>query len=151
MAFLTNSALKSLPPAWRRPFFAFLGGICVLIIFSLNLIHNRLAQVPTSFTNAHPSVPEFSDSLRLVTVDLDSWMPLSFSTCLFGMPAYYAPCAAQKLENVEYAEELVYPDFQIRKPYFAQEEHHTKWCTFTQTAGDFDQASLHLGWMQYKG
>ncbi|KAJ7874209.1 hypothetical protein B0H14DRAFT_3555637 [Mycena olivaceomarginata] len=54
-------------------------------------------------------------------------MPLSLSTCLFGMPAYYAPCAAQKLQNVEYAEELVYPNFQIREPYFAQEEHRTKW------------------------
>ncbi|KAJ7846887.1 hypothetical protein B0H14DRAFT_3086249 [Mycena olivaceomarginata] len=78
-------------------------------------------------------------------------MPLSLSTCLFGMPAYYAPCAAQKLQNVEYAEELVYPDFEIREPYFAQEEHRTKWRTFTQTAEDFDRASLHLGWMQYKG
>ncbi|KAJ7206362.1 hypothetical protein GGX14DRAFT_643459 [Mycena pura] len=67
------------------------------------------------------------------------------------MPAYYAPCVAQKLENLEYAEELFYPDFAIREPYFAHEEHRQKWITFTQTAEDFDRASLHLGWMQYKG
>jgi hypothetical protein len=116
-------------------------------------MHNFLEEPPASesFTNAFESVTKFSDSLRLATPDPDPWMPLSLSTCLFGMPAYYAPCAAQKLQNVEYAEELVYPDFEIREPYFAQEEHRTKWRTFTQTAEDFDRASLHLGWMQYKG
>ncbi|KAJ7366275.1 hypothetical protein DFH08DRAFT_1071826 [Mycena albidolilacea] len=147
-----SSALNTLPLVWRRLWFAVLGG-SALIILTFYLMHNFLEEplASESFTNSFESVPNFSDSLRLATLETDPWMPLDLSTCLFGMPAYYAPCAAQKLKNVEYAEELVYPDFEIREPYFAQEEHRTKWRIFTQTAGDFDRASLHLGWMQYKG
>ncbi|KAJ6507609.1 hypothetical protein DFH09DRAFT_1000142 [Mycena vulgaris] len=78
-------------------------------------------------------------------------MPFPLSVCSFGMPAYYAPCAAEKLKNVEYAEELLYPDFSIREPYFARKQHRQKWRTFVQAAEDFDRASLHSAWLHYKG
>ncbi|KAF7365625.1 hypothetical protein MVEN_00436100 [Mycena venus] len=159
--------MNSLPFLQRRLYFAVLSGISALIILSFYLAFNRLERSAASFTDAFDSSnhshslrpsrpnplnpPHFSDALRPSTPHSDPWMPLSLSACSFGMPAHYAPCAAQKLKNVEYAEELLYPDFAIREPYFAQEEHRQKWRTFTQTADDFDRASLHLGWMQYKG
>ncbi|KAJ6558643.1 hypothetical protein B0H10DRAFT_1967288 [Mycena sp. CBHHK59/15] len=65
------------------------------------------------------------------------------------MPDYYAPCVAQNLSNVLYAEELIYPDFELREPYFAKEAHRERWRK--STADISERAVLNSGWMIYKG
>ncbi|KAF8194338.1 hypothetical protein K438DRAFT_1588126 [Mycena galopus ATCC 62051] len=129
-------------PAWRRLYLSVLCGICVSITLSLYLIYSQHFVFKNTLD---------TKSSRLSTTDLDPWTPLSLFVCFSGMPSHYAPCAARTTKNVEYAEELIYPDFEIREPYFAQEEHRRMWRTFVQTAEDFDRGSLHSGWMQYKG
>ncbi|KAJ7487855.1 hypothetical protein FB451DRAFT_957616, partial [Mycena latifolia] len=77
------------------------------------------------------------------------WTPLSLSRCEFGIPTHYAPCIAQTLSNVVYAEELLYPDFEIREPYFAKEEHRERW---QRASSDIkERGVLDSGWMAYKG
>ncbi|KAK7001820.1 hypothetical protein R3P38DRAFT_3044665 [Favolaschia claudopus] len=102
--------------------------------------------------------PHYSDALKLSLTSStpklsDPWAPLSLSRCLFGMPSYYAPCAARRMPDVEYAEELIYPDFEIREPYFARSEHRLKWRTFAQTCPDYipRATALESGWVQYRG
>ncbi|KAJ7603578.1 hypothetical protein FB45DRAFT_995127 [Roridomyces roridus] len=65
------------------------------------------------------------------------------------MSRYYAPCAAQKLQHVAYAEELIYPDFEIREPYFAKDEHRDAWRAATSDISE--RAVLDSGWMAYRG
>ncbi|KAF7319095.1 hypothetical protein HMN09_00245800 [Mycena chlorophos] len=80
------------------------------------------------------------------------WAPFSLSTCVFGMPRHWAPCFAQRLANVLYAEELVYPDFQLREPYFPNNQQREVWRKFAQTDSEYrDRASLKEGWATYKG
>ncbi|KAJ6584386.1 hypothetical protein B0H19DRAFT_1206321 [Mycena capillaripes] len=98
------------------------------------------------------SAPNLTDALKLSTPVPNPWTPLSLSVCSFGMPTYYGPCVAQTLANVEYAEELLYPDFELREPYFAQEEHRQRWRSYTQSDPEFkDRGALYSGWMRYKG
>ncbi|KAJ7065062.1 hypothetical protein C8F01DRAFT_1021907 [Mycena amicta] len=99
----------------------------------------------------------YADALQRATSTADSdasypWTPLSLSSCLFGMPKHYAPCFAQQLDNVVYAEELLYPDFELRQPYFPTIHQRDLWRKFTQTNLEFqDRASLHGEWVSYKG
>ncbi|KAK0466925.1 uncharacterized protein EV420DRAFT_1260273 [Desarmillaria tabescens] len=99
-----------------------------------------------------------SDYLRLSTTSSDTstlpsaaWTPLSLSTCTFGMPAHYAPCVMKRLpKDVVYAEELLYPAFEIRQPYFATEEHEERWKYMV--VGIKERAVLQdNGWVVYKG
>lgn len=109
------------------------------------------SKTPSSETPS-PETPSFSEYLRLSTPQLGiatPWVPLSLSQCSFGMPTYYAPCAAQKMRNVAYAEELVYPGFEIREPFFAREEHREAWRKATLDITD--RAVLYAGWMAYRG
>jgi hypothetical protein len=79
-------------------------------------------------------------------------MPLSLSECNFGVPSHYAPCVARTLDNnVVYAEELLYPDFEIREPYFAKEEHRRRWREAASQEGMRERGVLMSGWMSYKG
>ncbi|KAK0480297.1 hypothetical protein IW261DRAFT_1336034 [Armillaria novae-zelandiae] len=80
-----------------------------------------------------------------------AWSPLSLSECIFGMPAYYAPCVAQKLsKTVLYAEELLYPAFEIRQPHFAVEEHKDRWRSAALKVKE--RGTLQdSGWLMYRG
>ncbi|KAJ7104557.1 hypothetical protein C8R43DRAFT_906944 [Mycena crocata] len=96
---------------------------------------------------------DLSDALRVSTLNSSrTWIPLSLSVCTFSMPSYYAPCLADTLSNVVYAEELVYPDFDIREPYFAREDHRQIWRRFAESDPEFrDRGSPNKGWVNYKG
>jgi hypothetical protein len=126
-----------------------------LIFLSVYFAYNGLPNVvalPYFQVLSNPSTP-FSEYLRLSTpaqAASTPWTPLSLSRCEFGMPSYYAPCIAQTLPNVAYAEELLYPDFEIREPYFAKEQHRQRW---RRASIDIkDRAVLDdSGWMAYKG
>ncbi|KAK0469350.1 uncharacterized protein EV420DRAFT_25662 [Desarmillaria tabescens] len=80
-----------------------------------------------------------------------AWVPLSLSECTFGMPGHYAPCVAQRLEQkVLYAEELLYPSFEIRQPYFASEAHKERWKGAAMRI--IERGVLQNdGWLVYKG
>ncbi|KAJ7477971.1 hypothetical protein B0H11DRAFT_2028904 [Mycena galericulata] len=106
---------------------------------------------PPPFIAADP-LPHLSEYLHISTAaggPSAPWAPMSLARCEFGMPGHYAPCVAEHLSNVAYAEELLYPDFQIREPYFVKEEHRNKWRQATLEITD--RAVFDSGWMVYKG
>ncbi|PBK65220.1 hypothetical protein ARMSODRAFT_892066 [Armillaria solidipes] len=80
-----------------------------------------------------------------------AWVPLSLSECTSGMPAHYAPCVAQRLDqNVVYAEELLYPSFKIRQPYFPSNAYKERWEDIAM--GIKERGVLQNdGWLVYKG
>ncbi|KAK0491801.1 hypothetical protein EDD18DRAFT_1334635 [Armillaria luteobubalina] len=71
-----------------------------------------------------------------------AWVPLSLSECT---------AVAQRLEqNVAYAEELLYPSFKIRQPYFASNAHKERWGDIAM--GIKERGVLQNdGWLVYKG
>ncbi|PBK93377.1 hypothetical protein ARMGADRAFT_928829 [Armillaria gallica] len=80
-----------------------------------------------------------------------AWVPLSLSECTSGMPAHYAPCVAQGLDqNVFYTEELLYPSFEIRQPHFASNAYKERWADIA--TGIKERGVLQNdGWLVYKG
>ncbi|KAK0431077.1 hypothetical protein EV421DRAFT_2041418 [Armillaria borealis] len=80
-----------------------------------------------------------------------AWVPLSLSECTSGMPAHYALCVAQRLEqDVVYAEELLYSSFRIRQPYFASNAYKERWGNIAM--GIKERGVLQTdGWLVYKG
>ncbi|SJL02950.1 uncharacterized protein ARMOST_06292 [Armillaria ostoyae] len=80
-----------------------------------------------------------------------AWVPLSLSECTSGMPAHYAPCVAQRLDqNVVYAEELLYSSFKIRQPHFASNAYKERWGNIAM--GIKERGVLQTdGWLVYKG
>ncbi|KAJ7736291.1 hypothetical protein B0H16DRAFT_122446 [Mycena metata] len=140
--------------ARRRPYFvALVGGLNALAVISLYIIYNERRHSVT-FSPDTIAPTSFSDALRLSALDHpnNSWIPLALSSCVFGMPTHYAPCAARTLPNLLYAEELIYPDFELREPYFAKEEHRQRWRAYAGSDVEFRQrAALNNGWVSYKG
>lgn len=137
----------------RKLYLILLTAANALIITSVYVAYNGLphAIAPPSFTLRNPNTP-FSEFLRLSTPHggiAAPWTPLSLSRCRFGMPAHYAPCAAQNLTHVAYAEELLYPDFEIREPYFSKEEHRERWRKASSEITE--RGVLDAGWMAYRG
>ncbi|KAJ7189111.1 hypothetical protein C8R46DRAFT_1244637 [Mycena filopes] len=107
------------------------------------------------FSNSRPVFNgSLANALRLSTQKHPNiWTPLPLSTCVFGMPAHYAPCVAQTLPNIVHAEELIYPDFELREPHFPEEEHRQRWRKYAQSDPEFlDRAAPNAaGWVSYKG
>lgn len=59
---------------------------------------------------------------------LQLWKPEIFSECNDMMPETYAPCKQRKFpEKIEYAEEVVYPGFQLKLPRFFNENQRDLW------------------------
>ncbi|GAA5907870.1 hypothetical protein JCM6882_004578 [Rhodosporidiobolus microsporus] len=78
------------------------------------------------------------------------WTPLRISHCGYGVPPHYAPCVSKRLEGVEYAQELLYPDFEIREPFFVTKEQKQRWRRMVQ--GVKQRGSLQDdGWVSYRG
>ncbi len=100
-----------------------------------------------SYTHADflPASEEYS------LVRSTAWVPLSLSECTSGMPAHYAPCVAQRLDqNVVYVEELLYPAFKIRQPYFTSNAYKERWGDIAM--GIKERGVLQNdGWLVYKG
>ncbi|KAJ7752477.1 hypothetical protein DFH07DRAFT_825484 [Mycena maculata] len=134
----------------RKVYLILLTTANVLILSSVYVAYKGLPHSITPALLRH-STP-FSEYLRLSTPErglATPWTPLSLSVCQFGTPTHYAPCLAQNLNNVAYAEELLYPDFEIREPYFAKEEHRERWQKATSDINE--RGVLQSGWMAYKG
>ncbi|KAF7316143.1 hypothetical protein MIND_00132500 [Mycena indigotica] len=80
------------------------------------------------------------------------WAPLALSSCSFAMPEHYAPCLAKKMSHVIHSEELLYPDFELRQPYFATDSQRDVWQKFAQNDPEYrDRAHLVEGWVRYSG
>lgn len=128
--------LPKLPSTSNRKFWlSIFAAVNLALLFATLLIlrstqHTPLQQflsaVHLPFRNAdlvphflHTDVVSLSQNLFNSTPDpasgySNAWTPLSLSECKFGMPRQYAPCVAEMLEGVVYAEELLYADFEIR-------------------------------------
>ncbi|KAF7325974.1 hypothetical protein MKEN_00448300 [Mycena kentingensis (nom. inval.)] len=150
----------------RRVYIATLITVNSVVILSLISFISRFGFGPTaSFFLHHTSgtasraidyVHALEHSQPALVQASTKWTPLSLSRCLFGMPAHYAPCLARRLPNTPiYAEELVYPDFELREPYFPSGEaghaQREAWRHLVYTDPELQRASLHGEWMSYKG
>ncbi|KAJ7135869.1 hypothetical protein C8R44DRAFT_662094 [Mycena epipterygia] len=138
----------------RKFYFVLLGVLNAFILLSVYIAYNGVphSNPLRSFRISQTAATTFSEYLRLSTSDSSAatpWTPLSLSRCQFGMPTHYAPCVARTLSNVAYAEELVYPDFEIREPYFAKEEHRERWRKASSEITE--RGVLDSGWMAYRG
>ncbi|GIL92928.1 hypothetical protein Vretifemale_20345 [Volvox reticuliferus] len=54
----------------------------------------------------------------IIELESEKWKPLILRHCTEDMPPYYAPCLTKFIPNLEYGEELVYPDFEAALPGF---------------------------------
>ncbi|GLI65560.1 hypothetical protein VaNZ11_009032 [Volvox africanus] len=56
----------------------------------------------------------------IIEMESEKWKPLILRHCSedLDMPPYYAPCLTKVIPNLEYGEELVYPDFEAALPGF---------------------------------
>ncbi|KAK0469960.1 uncharacterized protein EV420DRAFT_82075 [Desarmillaria tabescens] len=141
-----------------RRSFSILAGFTTFILLSGTVynFHDRSTRgLPITYEYETRRIEEYR---RLSTRDGNrllpsaAWSPLSLNECIFGMPAHYAPCVAQKLSSkkVLYAEELLYPAFEIRQPRFAVEEHKDRWRNAALRAKE--RGTLQdSGWLVYKG
>ncbi|CAK5274613.1 unnamed protein product [Mycena citricolor] len=120
--------------------------------------HTTSARSELPGPHPSPSALAYASALgqssRASAPDVARWAPLSLSACLPGMANVSAPCYAQvSLPHAVYAEELLYPDFQIREPWFAQEVHRDRWLAALEKDAEFRQrAAFELdGWVSYRG
>lgn len=63
------------------------------------------------------------------------WAPTIITECTPHTQHYYAPCIADRTYSAIRGQELIYPDFQLREPIFAQsrlEEDQRQWRTFVE-------------------
>jgi hypothetical protein len=81
------------------------------------------------------------------------WAPIILENPLDNMPTHFAPFIAASIGNTDdiYGEELLYPDFAIPMPIFAEDEHRRRWMSGTK--GISQRATLVDGqdFFQYKG
>jgi hypothetical protein len=81
------------------------------------------------------------------------WAPIILDRPLDNMPTHFAPFIAASIGNPDdiYGEELLYPDFAIPMPIFAEDEHRRRW--MSETEGISGRATLVDGqdYFQYKG
>ncbi|KAK0501601.1 hypothetical protein EDD18DRAFT_1347681 [Armillaria luteobubalina] len=121
----------------------------------LILEHTKLAPkyVYTAGQESHNLADYFQLSVYNDTWPRPStpWSPFSLNNCTFGLPPYYAPCVAQRLpKQVLYAEELIYPAFEIRQPYFATLDHRAQWRRAVASISDRGVLQPN-NWIAYKG
>lgn len=83
------------------------------------------------------------------------WAPMAITECTSLTPKSYAPCIASSagLGIPLYAEELVYPDFDLPLPVFANQEDKNLWITWVQIRLDRATYRRTKGreWLEYKG
>ncbi|GLC33027.1 hypothetical protein PLESTB_000379200 [Pleodorina starrii] len=68
-------------------------------------------------------------------LESEKWKPLILRHCTEDMPPYYAPCLTKRFPNLEYGEEVVYPDFEAALPGFFDEASAELW-VFTNYGPD---------------
>ncbi|KAI0367618.1 hypothetical protein BV20DRAFT_552485 [Pilatotrama ljubarskyi] len=81
------------------------------------------------------------------------WAPVSISACEPGTPSFFAPCLAQRREGALFGEELVYPDFRLREPVFAQSrsENAGEWRKLLPDIRGRAAWCEESGWVCYRG
>lgn len=150
--------MHPVPLPRQRLYLATLSGVTSLFILSLYIIHDRSALTstdapgPDTMRLAEATRPPSPSLLHPIGQNDSAWAPLSLSSCADTTPAHYAPCLAQRLKHVVHAEELLYPDFELREPHFARAAHRRRWRAFVQSDPDFgDRAVFSKGWVKYRG
>ncbi|KAG7445099.1 uncharacterized protein BT62DRAFT_951443 [Guyanagaster necrorhizus] len=145
--------------AIRRTAFMLLVMLSVTLYITFHdfLIPNQTKLPPkyvyTAGQESHNLAEYFQLSIYNGTTSRPSayWAPFSLSNCTFGLPPYYAPCVAQRLpKQVLYAEELLYPAFEIRQPYFATSEHRAQWRKAAMSIKERGVLQAN-DWLVYKG
>lgn len=139
----------------RRAYYALAILLGLVVLASFASAHRRISSLrgisPTQLLSSAPPLTSYANALERATLSSNlsyaaPWAPFPLSRCEFGTPQHFAPCVAERLEGVVYAEELLYPDFQIRQasqssrsslhadlqvesrqPHFARDEHRERW------------------------
>jgi len=94
-----------------------------------------------------------------VTTSSAAWAPFIVSgPCSEGMAPAWAPCIKDTVNKdaedagskvrITYAEELLFPDFDIRVPVFAKEADKAYW--LQKVASEFPRACIHGEFLSYK-
>ncbi len=81
------------------------------------------------------------------------WAPTIITDCTPNTQHYYAPCIADRTYGAVSGQELIYPDFQLREPIFAQsrlEEDQRQWLTFAEGIRE-RSARCSDEWYCYRG
>jgi len=97
----------------------------VLLLFTGSVTYLCISLSPASSTPQGSMHREAYDDLKYRVLQAGSaessrWAPISMMDCKSWMPRHYAPCVrtAAKRVDVEFAEELVYADFELKEPGF---------------------------------
>lgn len=107
--------------------------------------------LPQKVLKASPSFPDTTSSA--------AWAPLIVSgPCSEGMAPAWAPCIKDTVNKgaedagskarITHAEELIFPDFDIRIPIFAKEADKVYW--LQKVASEFGRACIHGDFLAYK-
>ena len=101
--------------------------------------------------NISPSTNQIADEYpRPLPDHLEStkWAPYIIKSCQDkSLPRSFAPCL---LHHGIYAEELIYPDFDLRIPKFLNDEYKNEWLNRAMNYA-LDRYSIHKDWAMYKG
>jgi hypothetical protein len=110
---------------------------------------------PPSFAFNPPPNPVYAsafeeDTLRHRGFPSGVFTPMVVRDCTHLTPAWFAPCVALRTPIADrvYGEELVYPDFGLPEPLFAQPEHAERWRAGLGSIAD--RAVLANGFVMYK-
>ncbi len=110
---------------------------------------------PPSFAFNPPPNPAYAsafeeDTLRHRGFPSGVFTPMVVRDCTHLTPAWFAPCVALRTPIADrvYGEELVYPDFGLPEPLFAQPEHAERWRAGLGSIAD--RAVLANGFVMYK-
>lgn len=107
--------------------------------------------LPQKVLKASPSFPDTTSSA--------AWAPFIVSgPCSEGMAPAWAPCLKDTVNKgaedagskarITHAEELIFPDFDIRIPIFAKEADKVYW--LQKVASEFGRACIHGEFLSYK-
>jgi len=107
--------------------------------------------LPQKVPKASPSFPDTTSST--------AWAPFIVSgPCSEGMAPAWAPCIKDKVNKdaedagskarITHAEELIFPDFDVRIPIFAKEADKAYW--LQKVASEFGRACIHGEFLAYK-
>ncbi|KAI0649538.1 hypothetical protein C8Q79DRAFT_519183 [Trametes meyenii] len=163
----TSSSCLSTRRTQRAPLYVLLTvaiGSAFVILFSFS------AHIPHPYRRGPPIFPPLPphllDKQRLLSAALPvlvasgaelpstRWAPVSISTCQPGMHPYLAPCLAQRREGAIYGEELVYPDFRLRQPFFSRtrvENDTLEWWKLVDGIRERGSRCSDKEWVCYRG
>lgn len=90
----------------------------------------------------------------MIVQGVAAWLPMVVEECHRWMNAQTAPClkaAAGPGSNLVAAQELLYPDYKIRRPGFLNDGYATKWERLLNFPLDADWRQRTKGWLRRDG